>query len=208
MLVLKKNLKLAVTETREFANSLIRQKKQQMLKNPAGTSSKEAEDLLSRFLISGHVDEKFVADIIISFMLAGRDTTSSALTWFFWLLNKNIPPQDEIVKEIDKTHNSSIYQEVKDMNYTHAALCEGDEEKWKFVPRDPYSYPVFQAGPRVCLGRDMALLQMKRVVAGVLARFRVVPLIDEGIEPVYLPYLTAKMKGGLPVRIEERALTR
>ncbi|XP_074316681.1 cytochrome P450 94A1-like [Silene latifolia] len=271
----EKKLKLAVTETREFANSLIRQKKQQMLKNPEGTSL-EAEDLLSRFLVSGHVDEKFVADIVISFMLAGRDTTSSALTWFFWLLNKNKQCQEEIVKEIgknqsNKTENSSIYQEVKDMTYTHAALCEamrlyppvaadskeaasddvlpggtvvkkgtwvtynpyamgrlesiwgsdwaeyrperwleveGDEEKWKFVPRDPYSYPVFQAGPRVCLGREMAFLQMKRVVAGVLARFKVVPVIDEGIEPVYLPYLTAKMKGGLPVRIEERALTK
>ena len=72
------------------------------------------------------------------------------------------------------------------------------------MPRDPYSYPVFQAGPRICLGKEMAFLQMKRVVAAVLERFRVVPMVEDGFEPVYVPLLTAKMQGGLPVRIEER----
>ncbi|OMP09331.1 Cytochrome P450 [Corchorus olitorius] len=76
--------------------------------------------------------------------------------------------------------------------------------KWRFVGRDPYSYPAFQAGPRICLGKEMAFLQMKTVVAGVLNRFKVVPAVEDGFEPKFLGYLTSKMQGGFPVRIEER----
>ena len=50
----------------------------------------------------------------------------------------------------------------------------------------------------------MAFLQMKRVVAGVLGRFKVVPVAEDGGAPVYLTALTSKMKGGLPVKIVER----
>ena len=52
----------------------------------------------------------------------------------------------------------------------------------------------------------MAFLQMKRVVAGVLRRFKVVPAFEEGVnhEPEFVSYLTSKMKGGFPVKIVER----
>lgn len=81
---------------------------------------------------------------------------------------------------------------------------QGGSGKWRFVNKDQYTYPVFQAGPRVCLGKEMAMLQMKTVIAGVVRRFKVVPAFGEGVEPVFVSYLTSKMKGGFPVRIEER----
>ncbi|CBI21517.3 unnamed protein product, partial [Vitis vinifera] len=38
---------------------------------------------------------KFLRDTIVNFLLAGRDTTSAALTWFFWLVSKNpLLPRD------------------------------------------------------------------------------------------------------------------
>lgn len=77
--------------------------------------------------------------------------------------------------------------------------------KWNFVAKDSFTYPVFQAGPRISLGKEMAFTQMKRIVAGVLRRFRVVPATEEGVEPVFVAYLTSKMKDGFPVRIIERA---
>ena len=70
--------------------------------------------------------------------------------------------------------------------------------------RDPYTYPVFQAGPRICLGKEMAFLQMKRLVAGVLKRFKVVPAAGDEFQPSFVFFLTSKMKGGFPIRIEER----
>ncbi|KAL6208705.1 hypothetical protein ACLB2K_019651 [Fragaria x ananassa] len=78
-------------------------------------------------------------------------------------------------------------------------------DKWRFVAKDVFSYPVFQAGPRVCLGKEMAFLQMKRVVVGVLKWFQVVPEKRENEEePKFVAHLIAKMKGGFPVTVVER----
>lgn len=254
-----------VSDVREFANTIVRQKKREMDE----MKTLDSHDLLSRFLSSGHSDEKFVTDIVISFTLAGRDTTSAALTWFFWLISKYPNVESEIFREIEeKSESGASYDEVKDMVYTHAALCESmrlyppvptdgkqavsDDvlpdgtqvkkgmtvsyhvyamgrmehiwgkdwaeyrperwlerdvagNKWRFVAKDSFSYPVFQAGPRICLGKEMAFLQMKRVVAGVLKRFKVVPeKREDGNEPVLVAYLTSKMKGGFPVTVVER----
>ncbi|KAM1007598.1 hypothetical protein ACFX2I_004153 [Malus domestica] len=267
----EKRLRAVVSEVREFAKTIVKEKKRDL----SEAKALESVDLLSRFLSSGHTDEKFVTDIVISFTLAGRDTTSAALTWFFWLLSQNPRVENEILREINEAASSESaagggYDEVKEMVYTHAALCESmrlyppvptdskqaanDDvlpdgtkvkkgmsvmyhvyamgrmeeiwgadwaeyrpERWlereergahkfKFVGRDTYSYPVFQAGPRICLGKEMAFLQMKRVVSAVLKRFKVVPREREGgAQPELLSYLTAKMKGGLPVTVLERA---
>ncbi|KAI3463951.1 hypothetical protein Pfo_020614 [Paulownia fortunei] len=237
----EKQLKIAVNQVREFAKEIIRGKSKNSMENHPWNQ----------------------------LMISCRDTTSAALTWFFWLLSDHPEVENEILREInEKSEAASAYDEVKDMVYTHASLCESmrlyppvpldakaalsDDvlpdgtivrkgmrvsyhpyamgrvekvwgkdwadfrparwlereaaaEKWRFVNRDSYTYPVFQAGPRICLGKDMAFIQMKRVVAGVLRQFRVVPLVVEGAEPVYITDLTAKMKGGFPVRIVERA---
>ncbi|KAG6389980.1 hypothetical protein SASPL_151456 [Salvia splendens] len=260
----EKQLKVAIGEVRNFAKELIREKKREL----EHKSSLESVDLLSRFLSSGHSDEDFITDIVISFILAGQDTTSAALTWFFWLLSDHKEVEDEILREINgaTSEGASAYDEVKDMVYTHASICEsmrlyppvptdskeamGDDvlpdgtvvkkgmrvayhpyamgrvekvwgkdwadfrptrwleraegggEKWSFVNRDSFTYPVFQAGPRICLGKEMAFLQMKRVIAGVLQQFRVAAAAET--EPVYVADITAKMKGGFPVRIEDR----
>ncbi|XP_052169922.1 cytochrome P450 94A2-like [Diospyros lotus] len=260
----EKQLRVAVEEVRRFAMEVTGEKKEEQREK----SSIESPDLLSRFLSSGHSDETFVADIVISFILAGRDTTSAALIWFFWLVAKYPEVETEILREINDKSEATIYEEVKDMAYTQAALSEsmrlyppvpvdgktavtddvlpdgtvvkkgmsvtyhpyamgrseklwgkdwaefrperwlqkaGPAGKWSYVPRDPYEYTVFQAGPRVCLGKEMAYLQMKRVAAGVLRRFRVVPALEEGAEPVFITYLTSKMEGGFPVKFVERA---
>ncbi|CAK8571808.1 unnamed protein product [Lathyrus sativus] len=259
----ERRLKEAVAQVRGLATQIVKDKKKVL----GEKSALESVDLLSRFLNSGHSDESFVVDIVINFILAGRDTTSAALTWFFWLLSKHSHVENEILKEITAKSETVSYDEVKDMVYTHAALCEsmrlypplpvdtklaahddvlpdgteikkgwrvtyhvyamGRSEKiwgpdwaefrperwlsrnevgkWSFIGIDYYSYPVFQAGPRVCIGKDMAFLQMKRVVAGIMGRFRVVPAMVGGIEPEYIANFTSLMKGGFPVRIEKRS---
>ncbi|KAI9083912.1 hypothetical protein K1719_034170 [Acacia pycnantha] len=263
----EKKLRLAISEVREFAKNIVRDKKRQL---PDGASL-ESADMLSRFLSSGHSDEDFMTDIVISFILAGKDTTSAALTWFFWLISKHPEVAKKIMKEASEKSEVAVYDEVKDMVYTHAALSEsmrlyppvpldskevvaddvlpdgtavkkgmrvtyhvyamgrmeklwgsdwadykperwleregsGEEsEKWRYVARDPFSYPVFQAGPRICLGKEMAYLQMKRVVGAILSRFTVVPAMPEGMEPQFVSILTSRMKDGFPVRIHSLA---
>ncbi|XP_019093295.1 PREDICTED: alkane hydroxylase MAH1-like [Camelina sativa] len=76
-------------------------------------------------------NEKFLRDIIVNFMVAGRDSTGSALTWFFFLLSKNPKAITKIRQEINaklspgtKNFESFNSEEVKELVYLHGALCE------------------------------------------------------------------------------------
>uniref|UniRef100_A0A5B6YVB9 Cytochrome P450 94B3 n=1 Tax=Davidia involucrata TaxID=16924 RepID=A0A5B6YVB9_DAVIN len=229
----------------------------------------ENGDLLSRLLWAGHGDE-VVRDMVISFIMAGRDTTSAAMTWLFWLLSQHpgIEKQilDEVMSVLNNGSNELDYEDLKEMKYMNACLCEsmrlyppvawdskhacvddvlpdgtpvykGDrvtycpygmgrmEELWgkdrfEFKPDrwfgeagkeghgalrmvSPYKFPVFQAGPRVCLGKEMAFIQMKYVVASILSRFEIRPVGSD--QPVFVPLLTAHMAGGFKVTVRKRS---
>ncbi|KAJ3213323.1 hypothetical protein HDU67_003042 [Dinochytrium kinnereticum] len=64
----------------------------------------------------------------------------------------------------------------------------------------PFDYPVFNAGPRVCLGKSLAELEGVFVLAAIVRRFKF-----EGVGEVsYGNSLTLPMKGGLRCRVSER----
>ncbi|CAN6347040.1 unnamed protein product [Urochloa humidicola] len=240
-------------------------------------------DLLSRFMAAMDEDgggelgamfptpaakRRFLRDVVVTFVLAGKDTTSSALTWLFWLLAAN--PRCERLVHAEVAAAASSDSEAggdvkKGMHYLHAAITEAmrlyppvpfdgrvavadDElpsgaavragwyanysayamgrmeavwgedcmefvpERWlgdggEFVPVDAARYPVFHAGPRVCLGKEMAYVQMKTVAAAVIRRFRVevvAPVASMEKPPEYEMTATMKMKDGLWVRLRRR----
>lgn len=83
--------------------------------------------------------DKFLRDICVNFILAGRDTSSVALSWFFWLLDQNPAVEERILGEIcgivgereevkrgDQCESPLIFraEEIKKMDYLHAALSE------------------------------------------------------------------------------------
>ncbi|XP_017972231.1 PREDICTED: cytochrome P450 94B3 [Theobroma cacao] len=262
----EKKLKEAIKLVQDCVLEIIRNKKRAL---EAETKCRDdAEDLLSRLLSAGH-DEEVVRDMVISFIMAGRDTTSSAMSWLFWLLSKHQNAQNMIVKEVESMlcngEKELNFEVLKEMNCVKACLCEsmrlyppvawdskhalnddvlpdgtfvekGDrvtyfpygmgrmEELWgkdrfEFKPDrwfqesdaengllksvSPFKFPVFQAGPRVCLGKEMAFIQMKYVVASILRRFEIRPVCQE--QPVFVPLLTAHMAGGLNVLVRRRA---
>ncbi|KAM1233480.1 hypothetical protein ACFX2J_003177 [Malus domestica] len=100
----EKRLRAVESKVREFAKAIVREKKRDLSEAKVLGSV----DLLSRFLSSGHTDAKFVTDIVISFTLAGRDTTSAALTWFFWLLSQNPCVENEILRQINEAASSEL----------------------------------------------------------------------------------------------------
>uniref|UniRef100_A0A803N280 Cytochrome P450 n=1 Tax=Chenopodium quinoa TaxID=63459 RepID=A0A803N280_CHEQI len=71
------------------------------------------------------------------------------------------------------------------------------------VPENPYRYPVFQAGVRPCLGKDMGLLAMKVVAITLIKQFHI-KLANPSWAPHFIPGLTATLKGGMPVVVTER----
>jgi 12-hydroxyjasmonoyl-L-amino acid 12-hydroxylase / fatty acid hydroxylase len=83
-------------------------------------------------------------------------------------------------------------------------------ERWlndgKFVPVSPFKYPVFQGGVRVCIGKEMALMEMKNVIVSVVRSFDFEVVDEEGGLPKFAPGLTAAFAGGLPVRVHRREI--
>eukprot|EP01018_Ginkgo_biloba_P035401 Gb_16936 [translate_table: standard] len=284
----EKRLSEAVGVVHEFAEDVIRRRREEMSMD--GWSLSPKNDLLSRFMaltnshylseqpeyMKGLCEEEFVRDIIISFMLAGRDTTSAALTWFFWLLSSHPQVEEAIRREIAQIVEARgrngvrkasggddwTYEELQRMNYVHASISESmrlyppvpldskhaveddvladgtyvgrgtrvtyhpyamgrmesiwgadcmdfKPSRWlspldgSFVPESSFKYAVFQGGMRVCLGREMALVQMKYVAASLIHSFSLRPL-GSSFHPKFIHCLTARMEGGLHVGVQRR----
>ncbi|KAF3519070.1 hypothetical protein DY000_02061497 [Brassica cretica] len=265
-IVSQKLLRESIVTVHKFADGIVRHTIDQ-----ARSSNNMNEDLLSRFInIEEMNSPELLRDIVISFILAGRDTTSSALSWFFWLLSKHPEVENKIIQELNSVRERTGkrigevygYEELKLMNYLHAAITESlrlyppvpveimscvednllpdgtfvgkswgtsynayamgrmesiwgkgcdrfdparwiDETNGGFRGENPYKFPVFHAGLRMCLGKEMAYIQMKSIVAAVLDRF-VVEVPGKKERPEILLSMTLRIKGGLFVRIHER----
>ncbi|XP_047965269.1 cytochrome P450 94C1-like [Salvia hispanica] len=252
----ERRLRRAVADVDALAEEVIRQRRR--------FGSAGRRDLLSRFMDSVS-DETYLRDIIVNFLLAGRDTVGSALTSFFWLAARHPGVEAAILEEADRVMgvgNSRIteYEEMRGFHYLHAAVhesmrmyppvqfdskfCLEDDvlpdgcpvkkgtrvtyhpyamgrieeiwgpdwadfkpERWLrdrvFCQENPYKYPVFQGGVRVCLGKEMALLEVESVALALLREYRV-ELIDYRPVPVFSPGLTATYRDGLPVLVHRR----
>ncbi|VVB03466.1 unnamed protein product [Arabis nemorensis] len=132
-------LKKSVTTIDKFVYRLITTKRKELAKEK---DTAVREDILSRFLVESEKDpenmnDKYLRDIILSFMIAGKDTTAASLSWFLYMLCKNPLVQEKIVQEIRDVTSShektvdvdgfvqSITEEALDqMQYLHATLSE------------------------------------------------------------------------------------
>ncbi|XP_047072291.1 cytochrome P450 86B1-like [Lolium rigidum] len=130
----------------EFAYDVIRKRREELAAAAAGREDAAAglkrADLLTIFTKMRDADgeavysDRFLRDICVNFILAGRDTSSVALAWFFWLLSKNPGVEAKILEEVEgivaarascgEVEEELVFQpeEVKRMEYLHAALSE------------------------------------------------------------------------------------
>ncbi|XP_021866092.2 alkane hydroxylase MAH1-like [Spinacia oleracea] len=79
-------------------------------------------------------NDKFLRDTISNFFLAGGSTTSTALSWFFYLISKNPHIINKIRQELDeilipmKNNDDRFIKNFTEISnklvYLHAALCE------------------------------------------------------------------------------------
>ncbi|MED6220903.1 hypothetical protein PIB30_049227, partial [Stylosanthes scabra] len=97
------------------------------------------DDLISAMMMmneeKGKVvhDDKFLRDAAFNLFVAGRDTITSALTWFFWLVATHPLVEAKILEEIEENFGIADrekceilgMEEVKKLIYLHGALCEG-----------------------------------------------------------------------------------
>ncbi|XP_021745849.1 cytochrome P450 94A2-like [Chenopodium quinoa] len=268
----EKRLRESIKTVHGFADKIIRARLEEIPRENISNNNSDvnSQDLLSRFISAGEKQDcNFLRDVVISFILAGRDSTSSVLSWFFWLLSKNPDVLTKIRSEVGEVRNRAgkqvgdtyDFNDLREMNYLHAALSEtlrlyppvpvntrscleddmfpdGTEikkgslvtyctysmgrmesiwgndclmfrpERWidengSYKSENLYKYPVFHAGPRICLGKEMAYLQMKSIVACVVEQFDV-DMVQKETSPQYVMSLTLRMKNGLPVKLKAR----
>ncbi|KAJ7195390.1 hypothetical protein O6H91_Y511700 [Diphasiastrum complanatum] len=249
-------LRKCIAVVNSFIYKVIEARRAEMQLNTSEENEKKV-DILSRFMsISGPdaYNDKMLRDVVVNFIIAGRDTTALTLSWFFSLLDKNPRVVDNILANMsavlgeegneeacDATEQMELwdrivsfaqrlnYQNLNRMHYLHAAITETlrlypavpleskkvesddtlpdgysvkqgnfvsfapysmgrleriwgpDVEEFKperwlvdgvFQPQSPFKLTAFQAGPRICLGRDSAYLQMKMTTAILLKFFK------------------------------------
>jgi cytochrome P450 len=198
------------------------------------------DDLISLYYRTGKASRKtymmedaYLKDAIMSFMIAGRDTTSSTLTNMFKLMTPEVESKmlmelDQVVGRDDHVrwdhisklrYSGAVFNEVIRMyppvgtNLRTAvnddvlpsgyhiyagsrvliqAISIGrDPHLWdkpdEFIPErwlpedetkptrrpDEYVFPVFWGGPRLCLGKDMARLEVLSIAYTILKAFKV-----------------------------------
>ncbi|KAJ6288978.1 hypothetical protein OIU76_024877 [Salix suchowensis] len=115
----------------------ISRKREELSKKTITVEDEDGVDLLTSYMSLPEIlglktHDKFLRDTIVNFFLAGRDTTSSALTWFFWLVSQNPQVESRIREELkafipaEERENWRLFstQELSNLVYLHGALCE------------------------------------------------------------------------------------
>lgn len=228
----------------------------------------EGVDLLTSYLLEDETqhDDKFLRDTILNLMIAGRDTTSSALTWFIWLVSIHPEVKEKIREELESVSpepkRPHIFKadELNKLKYLHAAMCESlrlyppvpfehkeaakpdvlpsghkvdpsvkilislyamgrmefvwgkdcskfKPERWisekGTIKHEPsYKFLAFNAGPRTCLGKEVAFTQMKVVAAAIIHNYEVQTVKGHVVEPNCSIILY--MKHGFKVNVSNR----
>ncbi|EEF50544.1 cytochrome P450, putative [Ricinus communis] len=269
------DLSRSLTQLDEYLTAVINARKKELLNQQKDGNLHD--DLLSRFMKKKEsYSDTFLQHVALNFILAGRDTSSVALSWFFWLIIQNPSVEEKILDEIctvlNETRGADVskwvneplgFEEVDRLIYLKAALSEtlrlypsvpedskhvvaddvlpdgtfvpagssvtysiyatgrmrstwGDDclefkpERWlsedgkNFMKHDSYKFVAFNAGPRICLGKHLAYLQMKSVAAALLLRHRITLVPGHKVEQKMS--LTLFMKDGLKVNVHKRNL--
>ncbi|KAI7907522.1 cytochrome P450 [Cokeromyces recurvatus] len=255
---------LAVVDS--FARKVIEKRRAQL---EAGEVHK---DLLSRFMDARNhkgvpLNNDELRDIVLNFVIAGRDTTAQALSWTFYMLICHPRVERKLLDEINKyitdddLHDSStLYEKMKSMTYAHAVFYEVlrhypsvplnqkyalDDDIWPdgtqikkgdYILWCPYvqgrsekvwgpdakqfrperwitstgelrresqgQWPAFHAGPRVCLGQNLATLEALIAIVFLVKRYKFTLMPDQEI--TYQVSLTLPMRYGMKVMVERR----
>jgi fatty acid omega-hydroxylase len=212
------------------------------------------------------INPKELRDIVLNFILAGRDTTAQALSWFFVSLSRHPSVEEKIRKELhaklpglfDGSLEFPNMQQCGDLVYLEAALKETlrlypsvplnirlcvkdttlsdgtfiksgtvvaipsyglarmtsvwgpdaseykperwiDEKTGKLKMISSFQFNSFHAGPRMCLGINLAMMEMKIVTSGLLSKYHFDILNKKQITYGYS--LTLPIKGALMTKV-------
>ncbi|PIM98252.1 Cytochrome P450 CYP4/CYP19/CYP26 subfamily [Handroanthus impetiginosus] len=279
----------------DFTYSVIKRRKAE-IEETLGINKDEKikHDILSRFIElskdpENNMTNKSLRDVVLNFVIAGRDTTATTLAWAIYMIMTHENVAEKLHLELkkleeDRAEEEGItlteyqeenpesfylramqfagllnYDSIGKLYYLHAVITEtlrlypavpqdpkgileddilpdGTElkaggmvtyvpyamgrmeynwgpdaalfkpERWLkdgvFQNSSPFKFTAFQAGPRICLGKDSAYLQMKMALA-ILCRFYEFKLVP-GHPVKYRMMTILSMAHGLKVTVSKR----
>ncbi|CAO3586330.1 unnamed protein product [Absidia cylindrospora] len=250
----------------DFAYGVIEDRQQGLM------HGEERNDLLSRFMSTTNEDgqklsNKELRDVVLNFVIAGRDTTAQTISWMVYLLLTNPLVESKLMAEIkahitDELYGNPVamYETIHKMKYAHAIFNEtlrlypgvpGNQkyalnddiwpdgtvikkndyvlwsaygqgrsakiwgsdakdfkpERWFNAEGDlrresPGKWPAFNAGPRTCLGQNLATLEALIAVVSLLRKYELTLVPNQEI--TYRVSLTLPMKNGMYVCVKAR----
>mmetsp|Transcript_124643 Transcript_124643/g.323841 ORF Transcript_124643/g.323841 Transcript_124643/m.323841 type:complete len:497 (-) Transcript_124643:233-1723(-) len=227
----------------------------------SGSDSAAGDSFIGLFMKAGEAQsDTLLEDLVLNFLIAGRDTTAQAMAWCLWNILQHPEIETRILDEADKVCGAGplSYDQIGRLDYLQAVINEslrlypsvpiepkhtladdtlpdgtflprgatvaysaycmgrsvklwGEDaevfrpERWLELdgPVDAYKYPVFHAGPRECLGKRLALVEMKALLLEVLRSVRLTLAVPpEEIRPDL--QVTLGMSTGLPCHVAHR----
>jgi len=204
-------------------------------------------------------DDAFLKDMVLNFLIAGRDTTAQAMSWIFWLLMGHPEVEQKLLEEIELEIGDGpiTYENSGRLRYLQSVINEGlrlypsvpvdskmsladdvlpdgtilpagnvvqyniyamgrctelwGEDAAEFRPErwegknlpSSYIYPAFNAGPRECLGKRLAWVEMRACIAEVMRNFHLELAVSRECVKTDVQ-LTIGMSSGLPIRLRAR----
>lgn len=204
-------------------------------------------------------DLDFFTDLVLNFLIAGRDTTAQAMSWCLYLVMQHPEVEAQLLEEVTSITGASelTYAHLTELTFTEDVLREAlrlypsvpldpklatedvtlpdgtfapkgtvifynsygmgrstriwgpdagefRPQRWGDMVVDPYEYPVFHAGPRECLGRRLAMVEMKMMLASLVKHLKLTLAVrPEEVLPDTAA--TLGMSTGLKCYVEVRA---
>ncbi|KAF9178957.1 hypothetical protein BGZ51_004509 [Haplosporangium sp. Z 767] len=226
----------------------------------------EHTTLLDHFLSyqkENEFDREYLRSMLLNFLLAGRDTTASLLTWTMWhlahrpdvvarmkeeilqVLGPNAVPgyddikklkyQKQVVNEVLRlcppvpfNIRQSVEEDVLPNGYyippktpvaysayaTHRMpelwgdnALEFDPDRWgpeRVGSIKPFMFVPFHAGPRICLGQNLAYTTAQVTLTRLLQNYEVQPV--PGFKPEQLGDIVLFSRNGMQVHIRKKSL--
>ncbi|KAL6562507.1 hypothetical protein OROGR_003514 [Orobanche gracilis] len=281
----------------DFTYSVIKRRKAEIEQGKGNNANKEEKikhDILSRFIElskdpDNNMTDKSLRDVVLNFVIAGRDTTATTLAWAIYMIISHDHVAEKLYVELKKFEEDHAkeegvelmeryhedqesfdhramqfgellsYDSLGKLYYLHAVITEtlrlypavpqdpkgileddvlpdgtkakaggmvtyvpysmgrmeynwGPDaasfkpERWLkdgiFQNASPFKFTAFQAGPRICLGKDSAYLQMKMALA-ILCRFYEFKLVP-GHQVKYRMMTILSMENGLKLTVSKR----
>eukprot|EP00051_Salpingoeca_urceolata_P013092 m.163660 g.163660 ORF g.163660 m.163660 type:complete len:565 (+) comp17695_c1_seq3:212-1906(+) len=258
----EKRLATVTANVKEFANDIIAQRRKLSV-----TDLEDNSDLLSRFMLARDtrgepLSQNMLGDVVLNFILAGRDTTANCLCWLWLELCQHPEVVEKLRQEVvDHVGDKDLdFDTIKNMEYIQAVVSEAlrlypsvpldfkqcaktdtlpsgyivqagqqivfapwhmarqtsiwgadaDQfrpDRWldgegKYQRVDPFLYPVFQPGPRQCLGINLAQLEVKVLTIELVRNFDLTMLSNQDLW--YTRSLTLPMRSGLKLTAKVR----